>query len=177
MPLPHKPSAAETEERRRKVFHLLMEGLSHAEIARQLAVNRKTIVNDAKRISSSLRERASDADSFSEIGTAAAKLEKIESEAMASAHQTANLRDRNYLLQTASTACERRIRLLMDAGLVDRAPLNVGLTVQDFKKMSTEELKQVGAQIIERLKQYGIGSGPLLPGQSNVSALPNPKPG
>ena len=155
MPLLHKPSAEETLERRLEVFRLKMRGLKNSAIAREMNVNRKTIIRDSKWIQVHLRELATSADKFEEIGKAMAKLEEIEKEAMYQFNETENVHAKNNFLMTARTAIIDRAKMMMDAGIIDRAAVDVNLAV-DYSKMSTDELLKVHAEEVNRLRTLGI---------------------
>lgn len=152
-----KPSAQETYERRVKVFRMKMRGLNHTSIARELNVSRNAIIRDAEWIKDHFTQLAAQADRNSEMGMAMAKLEEIEKEAMFNYSETENPKAKNDFLLTAITACEKRIKLMMDAGIITKAPVDLNLTV-DFSKMSNEELVQRRREIVSRLASYGVAS-------------------
>ena len=152
-----KPSTQETYERRIKVFRMKMRGLNHTAISRELNVSRNAIIRDAKWIKEHFTEIAAHADRNSEVGMAMAKLEEIEREAMFNYSETENPKTKNDFLQTAISACEKRIRMMMDAGIISKAPVDLNLTV-DLSKMSTEELIQRRQQVVNRLGSLGVAS-------------------
>ena len=152
-----KPSTQETYERRIKVFRMKMRGLNHSAIARELNISRNAIIRDAKWIKEHFTEIAAHADRNSEVGLAMAKLEEIEREAMFNYSETENPKTKNDFLQTAISACEKRIRMMMDAGIISKAPVDLNLTV-DLSKMSTEELIQRRQQVVNRLGSLGVAS-------------------
>jgi len=152
-----KPSTEETYERRIKVFRMKMRGLNHTAIARELGCSRNAIIRDAKWIREHFTEIAATADRNSEVGLAMAKLEEIEREAMFNYSETENPKLKNDFLITAISACEKRIKMMMDAGIITKAPVDVNLTM-DFTKMSTEELVQRRQQVVSRLSDYGVTS-------------------
>jgi transcriptional regulator len=158
MPLAKKPSAEATYERRVDVFRMKMRGLNHSVIARELGVNRNTIIRDSEWIKENLRELAASTDKFSEMGTAMAKLDEIEKEAMFHFNETENPHAKNNFLLTAITACEKRIRLAMDAGLIEKAPVHINMSVEEIKKMTTQELLNKRTEILSRLQQSGVPS-------------------
>lgn len=150
-----KPSASETYERRIKVFRMKMRGLNHTAIARELGCSRNAIIRDAKWIKEHFTELAAHADRNSEVGMAMAKLEEIEREAMFNYSETEHPKAKNDFLLTAISACEKRIKLMMDAGIITKAPVDLNLTV-DLSKMSTEELIQRRKDVVNRLSAYGV---------------------
>jgi hypothetical protein len=152
-----KPSTQETYERRIKVFRMKMRGLSHTSIAKELSVTRNAIIRDAKWIQEHFTQLAADADRNSEMGMAMAKLEEIEKEAMFNYSETENPKAKNDFLLTAITACEKRIKLMMDAGIISKAPVDLNLTM-DFSKMSTEELVQRRREVVNRLATFGVAA-------------------
>ena len=152
-----KPSAQETYERRIKVFRMKMRGLTHTSIARELGCSRKAITRDAQWIQEHFTQLASQADRNSEMGMAMAKLEEIEKEAMFNYYETENPKAKNDFLLTAITACEKRIKLMMDAGIISKAPIDLNLSL-DLSRMSTEELIQRRREVVSRLSAFGVAA-------------------
>lgn len=152
-----KPSTMETYERRIKVFRMKMRGLNHTVIARELGCSRNAIIRDAKWVKEHFTEIAAHADRNSEVGMAMAKLEEIEREAMFNYSETENPKIKNDFLLTAISACEKRIKLMMDAGIITKAPVDLNLSI-DLSKMSTEELIQRRRDVVGRLGQIGVSS-------------------
>jgi len=152
-----KPSTAETYERRIKVFRMKMRGLNHSAIARELGCSRNAIIRDAKWIKEHFTELAAHADRNSEVGMAMAKLEEIEREAMFNYSETENPKLKNDFLLTAISACEKRIKMMMDSGIITKAPVDLNLSI-DLSKMSTEELIQRRQQVVNRLAKFGVTS-------------------
>lgn len=152
-----KPSTQETYERRIKVFRMKMRGLNHTAIARELNVSRNAIIRDAKWVKEHFTEIAAHADRNSEVGMAMAKLEEIEKEAMFNYSETENPKLKNDFLLTTITACEKRIKLMMDAGIITKAPVDLNLSI-DLSKMSTEELVQRRAEVVRKLSTLGVTS-------------------
>lgn len=157
--LTKKPSSEQTLERRLEVFRLKMRGLSHVAIARSLQVSRNTILRDAGWIKDHLREIATNADKFDVLGEAMSELEEIKKQALFYANETENPQARNNFLLTSITALEKRVRLMMDAGIIDAAPIGVNLSVEEVKKMSTEELLQRRATMLDHLKKLEVPGG------------------
>lgn len=146
-------------ERRLEVFRLKMRGLAHAAIARSLQVTRNTIIRDANWIKEHLREIATQADKFDVMGEAMSELEEIKKQALFYASETENPQARNNFLLTSITALEKRVRLMMDAGIIDAAPIGVNLSVEEVRKMSTEELLQKRASMLDHLKKLEMPGG------------------
>jgi hypothetical protein len=149
-----KPSAQETFERRMEVFRLRMRGLTQSVISKELGVNRNTILRDCKWIKEHMREIAANADTFSEVGEAMAHLREIEQEALYHMADTENAHAKNNYLRTALEACDKRIRLMMDAGIIEKAAADVNVNF-DFSKMSTEELMQKRDELAVRMRRLG----------------------
>ena len=150
-----KPSATETQERRLQVFRLLMRGVKKSVIANTLGVNPHCVSGDVKWIKANLREMALNADTFTEAGLAAAELQEAKQEAMYCFSQTSNPHAKNQFLLTAIQAIEKRLKIMMDAGIIDRAP-TVLLDI-DVAKLSTVELLKRREQMLERLAGMGMG--------------------
>lgn len=155
MPLPCKPSAEATKERRMEVFRLKMRGLTNSAISRELGVNRNTIVRDSKWVQAHLRELAVSADKFEEIGKVMAKLEEVEKEAFFLCNETENVHAKNNFLMTAINAMKERVKIMMDSGIIDRAAVDVNMSV-DYTKMTTEELLRAHQEETSRIKQFGL---------------------
>jgi len=150
-----KPSADQTRARRMEVFRLKMRGLEHAAIARALQVSRNTIIRDAAWLETHKREVAINADKFGVLGDVMEELDEIKKQAMFYSSETENIHGKNNFLLTAVQAIDKKVRLMMDAGIIEAAPVDVNLSVEEVKKMSTEELLQKRAELLDRLKDIG----------------------
>jgi len=155
MALLKKPSADQTRARRMEVFRLKMRGLEHAAIARALQVSRNTIIRDAAWLETHKREVAINADKFGVLGDVMEELDEIKKQAMFYSSETENIHGKNNFLLTAVQAIDKKVRLMMDAGIIEAAPVDVNLSVEEVKKMSTEELLQKRAELLDRLKDIG----------------------
>lgn len=153
-----KPSAAVTRERRMEVFRLQMRGMNQTTMATVLKVNRNTIVNDVRWLKLHMREIAIEADKFQEIGNAMKFFEEMEQTAMFNFHDTDSHKAKNEYLKTAIEARERKIRLMMDAGIIDKAATNLNLEV-DFSKFTNEELIRRRDTLIGELRGLGLEGG------------------
>lgn len=150
-----RPSAKESYERRVNVFRMTMRGLNKTVIARELGVSRQTITNDAKWNRDHFSEMAAHADRNEVVGEAIAKLEEVEKEAMRQYEETENPHAKNNFLLTAMNACEKRIKMMMDTGLIQRAALDMNLNV-DYSKLTTEELLAKRTEILTHLRSSGV---------------------
>lgn len=153
MPLDRKPSAEATAERRQMVARLKLEGKSNAEIGRLLDVNRKTIILDVKRLREAARQAAAGVDRFEEVGKAAFELLLIAQEAWQGYHESTDGADKNRFLITAMTAICKRFRLLLDSGIISGAPLEVNLSVEELRKMPTEEIMRRRGELLRQLAE------------------------
>lgn len=151
----HRPSAAEARNRRFDVFRLLMRGIKKAAIARTLGVSEKCVAADAEWIRQNLRDFASNADTFAEVGEAAAELREVKQEAMYHFSQAGNHHAKNAYLLTAMQAIERRLKIMMDAGIIERAP-TIQLDI-DVAKLSTVELMKRREMVLEQIAKMGFG--------------------
>jgi len=145
-----KPSAQETKERRMLVFRMKMRGLTHAAIARELDVNSKTITRDAKWIKEHMREVAASVDKYEELGEAMASLQEISKEAMYQFNETEKASEKNSFLVTALNATNQRIKMMMEAGIIDKATTDINLSL-DLSKLTTDELEKKRAEVMSRL--------------------------
>lgn len=154
-----RPSVEETFRRRMEVHRLRMRGISESVISSELGVSQRTIEKDCRWLREHLRDAAVNADRYLEIGEAMARLREIEQEALTHMTDTANPHAKNNFLITALTACEKRVRLMMDAGIIARAATEVSLTVEDVSKMSTDELLAVRAKLTSRIDGIAGNAG------------------
>lgn len=145
-----KPSAQATYERRMLVFRMKMRGLGHAAIARELDRNPKTITRDAKWLKEHMREVAASVDKYEELGEAMASLQEISKEAMYQFNETEKPSEKNSFLVTALNATNQRIKMMMEAGIIDKAATDVNLTL-DLSKLTTNELEKKRAEVMSRL--------------------------
>lgn len=148
-----KPSTEETFERRLEVFRLQMRGIRPTAIAKELGVSMKTIRKDRKWIENHLREIALNADRFAELGESMEVLKEIEQEALYHMAETENPHAKNNYLQTAMTAREKRVRLMMDSGMIPKASEKIDLNVGEMAKMSTEELVHRRQKVLKDLHE------------------------
>lgn len=77
-----KNSTFVIEERRRRVFELLMAGVPEVKIAELVGVHRNTIINDVRAIREANRERVSAVDPYAEIGDHDSFLREVEKQAL-----------------------------------------------------------------------------------------------
>jgi FixJ family two-component response regulator len=132
------------------VFRMKMRGLTHASIARELDVNPKTITRDAKWIKEHMREVAASVDKYEELGEAMASLQEISKEAMYQFNETEKASEKNSFLVTALNATNQRIKMMMEAGIIDKAATDVNLSL-DLSKLTTDELEKKRAEVMSRL--------------------------
>lgn len=149
-----------------EVHRLRMRGISQSVIGQELHVSHTTIERDCKWLKAHLRDAAVNADRYLEIGEAMARLREVEQEALTHMTETENPHAKNNFLLTALAACEKRVRLMMDAGVIARAPTEVSLTVEDVSKMSTDELLAARSRLIERLNKAEVGAVAGVGGES-----------
>lgn len=152
-----RPSAQEAQERRIQVFRMTMRGLNRTVIGRELGVSRQTISNDVKWNKVHFTEMAAHADRNEVVGEAIAKLEEMEKEAMYHFSESTNDHFRNQYLMTAISACEKRIKLMMEAGVIQRATIDMNLNV-DYSKLTTDELITKRGEFLNRLRVLGVPS-------------------
>jgi len=150
-----KPSAEETRNRRLEVFRLLMRGINKTVIAKTLGVRRKCVATDAEWIRQNLRELAANADTFAEVGVAAAEMQELKQEAMYHFSQAGNHHAKSQYLLIAMQAIEKRLKLMTDAGIIERAP-TVQLDI-DVAKLSMVELMKRREQVLEQIARMGFG--------------------
>lgn len=139
-----------------EVFKMMLRGMNQTAMATVFHVNRNTIINDVRWLKTHMREIAIEADKFGEIGEAMKFFEEIEHEALFNFHDTDNHKSKVEYLKTAIDAREKKIRLMMDAGIIEKAPTNVNLEM-DFSKYTTEELLRKREELSTRMG--GLGSG------------------
>jgi hypothetical protein len=152
-----RPSAKDAYERRVNVFRMGMRGLNKTVISRELGVSRQTITNDFKWNRDHFSEMAAHSDRNEVVGEAIAKLEEMEKEAMRQYEETENPHAKNNFLLTALNACEKRIKMMMDTGILQRAAIDMNLNV-DYSKLTTEELLTKRNEVLTRLRTFGVPS-------------------
>ncbi len=152
-----RPSAQQTQERRIQVFRMTMRGLNNTVIGRELGVSRQTISHDVKWNRVHFTEMAAHADRNEIVGEAIAKLEEMEKEAMFHFSEASNDHFRNQFLMTAISACEKRIKLMMDSGVIQKAAIDVNLNM-DYSKLTTDELLTKRTEVLNRLRVLGVPS-------------------
>jgi IS30 family transposase len=152
-----RPSAAQAQERRIQVFRMNMRGLNNTSIARELGVSRQTIIADVKWNKEHFTEMAAHADRNEEVGQAIARLEEMEKEAMYHFSEATGDHFKNQYLMTAIAACEKRIKLMMDSGIIQRATIDVNLNI-DYSKLTNEELLAKRTEYMSRLRVLGVPS-------------------
>ena len=150
-----KSIAEETRDRRIEVFRLKMRGLNHSAIARELQCSRKTVIRDAQWIEANMREIALDADRYTEIGEAMSWLKEIAQDALFHMAEAEKPSEKNGFLKTAADAIDKRLRLMMDAGIIERAAVDLNLNIPDLLKLSTMELEAKRDELINRLRATG----------------------
>lgn len=138
-----------------EVFRLEMRGMNQSAIAKVLQVNRNTIIRDVKWLREHTREIALNADKFAEVGDTMKFYEEVEREAMFQFHEVDSPHAKNNLLMTAITAREKKMRLMMDAGIIDKAALDVNMSV-DWSKFTTDELLTKRKNLLSRLTEFGV---------------------
>jgi hypothetical protein len=150
-----RPTSEQTRERRMEVLRRKLRGQSHSAIARDIGVRRATVSEDAKWLETFSRERAADADSYQEVGHAMLFFEQIEGEALRQFYSLKSPVHKHKFLQTAVLAREKMVRLMMDAGVIKRAAVDVNLDV-DYSKLTTGELLAKRREMLERLANFAL---------------------
>ncbi len=138
-----------------EVFRLQMRGVNQAAMAKVLGVNRNTIIRDVQWLRNHTRELATEADKFGELGDAMKAFEEIERTALFQFHETDSPHAKNNFLMTALTAREKKVRLMADMGIIEKAALDVNMNV-DYGKMTTEELLQVREKLLKQVSEFGV---------------------
>lgn len=153
-----RPSAKESQARRIQVFRMTMRGLNITTVAKELGCSRQTASNDVKWNRIHFAEMAAHADRNEVVGEAIAKLEEMEKEAMYNFSESENPHFKNQFLMTAISACEKRIKLMMEAGIIQKAAIDVNMNM-DFSKFTTDELLAKRAEALNRLRFLGVPGG------------------
>jgi len=122
-----------------------------------LQVTRKTVTRDFRWIETNLRELALDADRYAELGEAMAWFKEIAQEALFHMAEAEKPSTKNQFLKTAMDAIDRRLRLMMDAGIIEKAAVDLNLNIPDLLKLSTMELESKRDELVNRLKSAGAG--------------------
>lgn len=161
-------TASSTEERRAKVSQLHARGLPGTAIAEVLGINRKTVGRDLKLLGQRARQDALAIDRFEVVGQAMKFYDEIEHEAMFGFHEAEAHSAKIAYLSTAMAAREKKIKLMMQAGIIERAASSVDV-VMDVAKLSWEGLVRMAHAIL------GAGvPGPSSPGTIPATLSPAP---
>jgi len=149
------------EERRERVWEMLMRGVSQKEMAQALGVHKNTIVNDVAELRKQHREAVRDSDVHDEIGDTAAKFNDIFRYAMMEYTTAENERSKATFLEKAMTALSKKVALLVETGILPKAAQeitgNMVIKGVDVTKASLEELKTLRDQMLAQQEAAAAG--------------------
>ena len=146
-----KASAEELAERQQMVMRLRLRGLSYRDIAKELGVGYMTVKRDLERIKEETHSRISKFDRDYALGKTLSVYEQIEKESWEQYHGCApGSSGRAQFLNLVRTARNDQAKLLMDVGLIGKAPQQVQHKVEAdaILKNWTSEAKQLVAMAI-----------------------------
>ena len=167
----------EINARREIVLKRWLAGDSEENTARALEVSRATVHRDRDALRGEIRERASNLDPFQEIGHAMVLYDEITHQALAESAKAVKPSSKAQLLQTAATALGKKMRLLVDTGLLPR-PAHTARGIDEpmielkgrlvpMRKVSLTELKQLRDDALRRMMDSPEGRKWLLQNQAD----------
>ena len=146
---------AQLEERRAKVWELLVRGVSQTTIAEMLGVHRNTVANDVKELRKNHREDVKDADVHDELGDTVAKYDEIFKYAMAEYSTADKPRERAQFMDKALAALDKKTRLMVETGVLPKAAQEITgkMVIEgvEITKASLEELRGLKSRMLNRL--------------------------
>ena len=142
------------EERRRKIWDMILRGLPETVIANTLGVHRNTVVNDVRVLRDQHRREVREADVYTEIGDAAKKFDDVFKMALQEYSVTTKESAKGQFLEKAISALTAKVKLLVDVGVLPRAAQEITgkMVVEgvDVKGASLEEIKGLREQLVAK---------------------------
>ena len=142
-------------DRRRKVWSLVLRGVPETVIAQSLGVHRNTIVNDLRKLREEHRSDMAEADALEELGDAVAKFDDIFRHAIQEFHLADSPGVKRGYLSEAANAVEKKVRLLLEVGVLPRAAQEVkgNLVVEgvNLERANLEELRALRDRLVQRV--------------------------
>jgi hypothetical protein len=168
MPRRGRKTKEETMTRRRQVWELMLRGTSKGVMAKVLGVDPNTITQDVKAIRSDHAQYVGELDIDGEFGDALAKFDHLFQLAISDYSSAERNSDKVSFMGQANTIIERKLRFMMDTGMLPKAAQKIDGTFVvdgiDVKRASTEELKNKRDAIMKRL---GITVPSLIKNEEN----------
>lgn len=121
----HKSSFVEALERRREAFKMRLQGANYREIAERLDVGYMTVKRDLDIFKEELNKRITQFDKNYALGKTLSVYEQIEKEAWEQFHSSNFTASRIQCLNLIRTTRNDQTKLLMDIGLIGKAPTKV----------------------------------------------------
>lgn len=159
--------------RRRAVWEYIIRGVSEAKIAKAFGVHRNTIVNDVKHLREDMKSHVEELDQNAEIGEAIRFYDTISMKALYDYSIIAKDSPlKGTFLDKALKAQNQKIQLMLDTGLLQKAPQKIaGLFAVagvdgkevDINKASLEDLFPVLENLVRESMELkaqieGVGS-------------------
>jgi transposase len=127
---PARSSEEEMRERRRRVMRLRMRGLGYRSIAKKLGVGHMTVKRDLEAIREDNRLRASQLDREEHVGESLSVFEEVELRAWQDySYAPKGSAERQKFLAEIRAARQNQTKLLMDLGVVAKAPTENKITI------------------------------------------------
>lgn len=139
------------KERQKKVRQLRVRGEKIKDIADYLNVTERTIYKDLSELREEARKRAASAEHWEELGLGLDRYDDIYEMAMFDCHQAGGQNARAKFQKIALEANDKKLDLLLNCGVIARAPttsINVDVPIAE---LSTQELKKKKLRIIREI--------------------------
>lgn len=154
--MPAKGSIA-IQERRRKVWELLLYGFAPNSIAKALGCSYGTVLNDIKEIRAKNKNYIERVDISEEIGDAVAKFDEIFASALREYNAAEKSSQKSGFLSTAMAALEKKERFLVEVGVLPKQvatqePEQIVAGI-NIKRASLEEVRSLRDRVRDRLQQ------------------------
>lgn len=150
-----RKSKEETMTRRRQVWELMLRGIQKGMMAKVLGVDPNTITQDVKAIRADHAAYVGKLDIDSEFGDALAKFDHLFQLAISDYASAERNSDKVSFMGQANTIIERKLRFMMDTGMLPKAAQKIDGTFVvdgiDINRANVEELKNKRDNIMKRL--------------------------
>lgn len=166
-----KPKAMTQEGRRAKVQAYLAAGVrNQSELARFIGVHRNTVAADLSWLRDQDKDRITQGDAHQILGETDRVLQDIEQRARDTCATTKDPKVRESLMKLERDTRVQRIELLFKTGAIPRLKdTDEFLVAQEFRSMSSEQLKQRARDLAVKLRM-SLREGGEAPGFRGAAA-------
>ena len=166
----------ELTDRQKKIFKYMSRGVSQQALADLFGVSQPMIAKEVRKIRKVFAEKGKALDSNSIIGESVTVYGEVEKRAWAlfdQANQDKNISNANRSLATVMAARSAHDKLLMDLGVIKRAPIEHDHSVQMspfLKKLQEKRRQELSGQVIEaQFTELEEPTPPELPADIHVT--------